>query len=262
MSDPTGPTDVEDVEVIGERIRRYVDPAVGIGVVVYSIWTGSGYVEFTPLNPDFLDSLFDGTTEIVENPTQPTVRINTAVPRTHPQYPLLVEKSLQLAVRVNQVDGLVRMVDNQENLFLPQNNQMGAIEFKNLWFKMSYVVTLENYGNGRGGEVLIDPVTGNATAFVNANTLDGYINDGGEEFALNYYVIHEWAHTSPESIGFHQSQYNLYQIRMAQEGTPDPRGVDFYGSTEGRYAETFTNAVTQIFGNLPGASLWQNPPNG
>lgn len=114
-----------------------------------------------------------------------------------------MEKSIQLAARVNQVHGLVSQVDNAEILFLPQNNQLSALEFKNVWSKMSYVVTLTNYGHGKGGEVLTDPVTGNATSFVNANTLDGYIFNGGEEPGLNYYIIHEWAHTTPESISFH-----------------------------------------------------------
>ncbi len=252
------PIELDEIEVLGERLRRRINPNVSIGQVVFSVWDGAGRVEFQPADRLQMDGLFDGDIQIIEPPQTPTVRISPAIDKSHPDYNKILQKTVELANQIARLNALVEYVQNNQVLSFPRSNTMIGAEFKALWYKISYVITSVNYGPGRGGEVLINSATGQATSYVSISTLEGYQNQGGE-FGLNYYLLHELSHTTPEALGYNQSQYNLY---INRNGAADPNGQYYYSEPEGISAERFANAITQEMGNHAGTSLWPNPPYG
>lgn len=222
----TDPIDLEEVEVVGERLRRRTDPNVGIGQVVFSVWNGSGWIEFVPSDPLQLNGIFDGVIEIIEAPKMPTVRVAAGLNKSDPDYNRILEMTLKLAVKINQMDYAINNIGNNENMSFPNNNSMTGAEFKSLWYKMSYVVTTATYGPGRGGEVLINSSTGNATSYVNIQTIEGYESQAGE-FGMNYYILHELSNTTPEALGFNIGQFKntmtAQTVRIHLEQTIIPR---------------------------------------
>jgi len=257
MSEDSGT--VEEITVVGERIRR-VDPSPGFGgEITYSVYTPTGYVPFDPFSTQQIDLLFQ-IGPPVETPNTPTVRVDPSIPKDSPDYPRALADAMSIQEQIPAADTAINAVADNETVFMARENTMTGAQLKALWYEINYVVTTQTFGAGRGGEVVTD-AAGHSTSYVNVMTIEGYQSSGGE-YGTNYYLLHELAHTTTPVSSYNQSQFGIYLDRMSNAGTPDPNGEHYYENVEGIEVEKFANNTAQQFANLAGISLWANPPYG
>lgn len=123
----TDPVKLEEIEVVGERIRRRTDPNVSIGQTVFSVWNGTGWSEFTPAEPLLMNGVFDGTVQIIEAPQRPVARIAAGLSKTDPDYNKILDMTINLADEIARLDYFVNKLGASDNLTLPNNNTMNGI---------------------------------------------------------------------------------------------------------------------------------------
>jgi hypothetical protein len=130
---------------------------------------------------------------------------------------------VRLQAMAAKIDQRVAGLDPKTEIKVLGKTVLTGKEIKQLWSKISYVITDKTYGPGYGGS--FDYAT--STSHIMASTVNGWdLHPGG----LAFITLHELLHSSKEGERVRQKQWTDYLADCKKRKVKDDKGEHYYGS--------------------------------